>query len=308
MTLDDFQKSSGIPAEEQILLLNNPGFPGSWQPVFRTHVERLGSSLLARLTHRLLRRLGFHPDLKRPASTRWFLGHNTQSADHVKDTLFDLLQMIEEQPQRTITILMGKGDYELTPEIADRLPPNIQRLTGNNLNVQHPKLGYLPMGRDFRNQADLPDFLGPQAEKTHLCYCNFSVDTHPVRETIYRHVKGKPFIEFDHMGQFRSYSISRREFLSKLAASRFVICPRGAAIDTFRLWDCLYLGTIPIVVKEAIFHDQLADLPILFLDRVDDFEKLDEARLEKTYENFLEREFNYTKLKMSHWIDLAGGD
>ena len=94
----------------------------------------------------------------------------------------------------------------------------------------------------------------------------------------------------------------------KLAASRFVACPRGAAIDTFRLWDCLYLGTIPIVVKEAIFHDQLADLPILFLDRVDDFEKLDEARLEKTYENFLEMEFNYTKLKMSHWIDLAGGD
>ena len=110
------------------------------------------------------------------------------------------------------------------------------------------------------------------------------------------------FAKFDHMGKFLKYSISREEFYEKLLLSKFAVCPRGNAIDTFRLWDCLYLGVIPIVVKEAIFHEMLIDLPILFIDKPEDFGLLTESRLEEVYLNMLETEWNYEKLRLSFWM------
>jgi hypothetical protein len=222
--------------------------------------------------------------------------------DHPGEVLHTLFRNIEKRPRERFRVLMGKGDYELTPDIADQLPSNLDRLIGNNLNVHHPRMAYLPMGRDFRNKDELPDFLQPRSRKTRLCYCNFSLGMHPDRETVYRHIKEKSFVDFDHMGRFLEYPISRHEFLSKLAASKFAICPRGNALDTFRLWDCLYLGSIPVVVKEAVFHEQLTDLPILFLEHVDDYATLDEAQLENIYESFLRREFDFSKLKLNYWI------
>jgi hypothetical protein len=62
MTLDEFQKSPGIRAEEQILLLNNPAFPGPWRPVFRPFVERGRLTLPERLVHGTLRRLGLQSE------------------------------------------------------------------------------------------------------------------------------------------------------------------------------------------------------------------------------------------------------
>ena len=105
------------------------------------------------------------------------------------------------------------------------------------------------------------------------------------------------------MGNFLAYSIPRQEFLTKLATAKFCICPRGNAIDTFRLWDCLYVGTIPIVVREAVFHEQLSDLPILFLDHYSEYRQLSAEFLERTYETYLRTAFNYSKLDVRYWLD-----
>ena len=88
-----------------------------------------------------------------------------------------------------------------------------------------------------------------------------------------------------------------------MAASKFAICPRGKGIDTFRLWDCLYVGTIPIVVKEAVFHESIKNLPILFLDNYDDYANLTEDFLNETYQKFLEQQFDYRKLLLSFWLN-----
>lgn len=88
-----------------------------------------------------------------------------------------------------------------------------------------------------------------------------------------------------------------------MSESKFTICPRGNGIDTFRLWDSLYLGAIPIVVKEAVFHQYLDDLPILFLDSYEDFAKLNREFLVENYQNMLRKKYNYNKLLLSYWIN-----
>jgi len=237
-----------------------------------------------------------------------FYGSHTRSTDDLLTSVafHRTLLQIRRKTGRYAMIL-GKGDYLLDETIEALLPPNLHRLWGNNLSAPGEKLRYFPMGRDFRSLAEIRA-TAPTPHKTMLCYVNYSLNTHPVRPMIFEAIKDKDFMLFEHMGNFLQYSKTRVDFMTRLAASKFAVCPRGNAIETFRMWDSLSLGAIPIVVKEAAFHDQLSDLPILFLDDAKDFGALTAAFLEETYQTFLDRPFNMEKLKLSYWLDRVYDD
>ena len=98
------------------------------------------------------------------------------------------------------------------------------------------------------------------------------------------------------MGIFLKYSISRDTFFERLGNSKFTICPRGNAPDTFRLYDSIYAGSIPIVVKEH-FHDLkiFENIPILFLNNESDFKDLTSDFLNKKYIELRSKLKNYYK-------------
>jgi hypothetical protein len=88
----------------------------------------------------------------------------------------------------------------------------------------------------------------------------------------------------ENMRTFLNYSISRDQFFERLGNAKFTICPRGNALDTFRFYDAIYSGSIPIVVKERFHELELfKDIPILFLEKIEDFNTLTEEFLEKKY-------------------------
>ena len=59
------------------------------------------------------------------------------------------------------------------------------------------------------------------------------------------------------------------EYWDMLAKSAYVISPPGGGIDCHRIWEALYLNTIPIVQNHASFS-QFKHLPILFIDNWED--------------------------------------
>ena len=64
----------------------------------------------------------------------------------------------------------------------------------------------------------------------------------------------------------------------------FVACPEGNGIDTHRLWEALYLRTIPIVEKNKISDFFIkAKLPVMILNKWSDLSKLNENDLQKIY-------------------------
>ena len=107
------------------------------------------------------------------------------------------------------------------------------------------------------------------------------------------------------------YSISRNKFFQRLSDSKFVICPRGAAPDTFRFYDSIYAGAIPIIVKEK-YHDEeyFDDIRILFLGSIKDFKSLTEEFLNEQYEllspklkNYYEGiDFNHFFKKLNNYL------
>jgi hypothetical protein len=76
----------------------------------------------------------------------------------------------------------------------------------------------------------------------------------------------------------------RIEFLSKLRRFGFVACPVGNGIDTHRVWETLYMGGVPIVLRNPIVEELLKDLPHLVVT----------SWKEIASREFLEREWNRT--------------
>jgi hypothetical protein len=228
-----------------------------------------------------------------------FIGSHTNSIDSL-DHIKKYFEVISKKPY-TYIIIVGKGDGTL---YLDRIPINIKYIFATNTDYYHPIIKFLPMGSDFRsissfkksdiNKANINKANINNKERNILCYCNFSLDTHKSRINIFNYIKNKSFITFESMGTFLKYSISRDTFFERLGNSKFTICPRGNARDTFRFYDSIYSGSIPIVVREQFHNLKLFDnIPILFLNHELDFEDLTEEFLEKKYIELMPKVKNY---------------
>ena len=114
----------------------------------------------------------------------------------------------------------------------------------------------------------------------------------------------------EHVGLNQNRDLSESTFYNyyeTIAKTKFMICPRGCGLDTYRLWDCLYLGCIPIVVKYDGYRD-FEDLPILFIEKWEDYLTLTEDYLNQKYSEMIDKIYNYNKLKFSWWENLIPSD
>ena len=63
------------------------------------------------------------------------------------------------------------------------------------------------------------------------------------------------------------------ENVKRLAQYKWCICPEGNGVDTYRLWEAMYLGCVPIVLKspfiDALMHYTGGELPIYVVDAWD---------------------------------------
>ena len=92
------------------------------------------------------------------------------------------------------------------------------------------------------------------AEKTYLASF-IGKDTHPVRPDLYRLFSGNPdyavFDSVDNVGLFRSL----------MHQSKFALCPQGRCPATFRMYEAIQLGVVPVYISDHFW------LP--FEDRID---------------------------------------
>lgn len=121
--------------------------------------------------------------------------------------------------------------------------------------------------------------------KKHLLYLNFSLGTNKIRENVLNIFLNKGFIKND--------KLPWKKYINFLAEHKFCIAPIGNGPDTHRLWECLYLGVIPISEKHPCLYPHFKDLPILW---VDTYEEVNKEMLEK-----IEIKGILEKTKLSYW-------
>jgi hypothetical protein len=89
------------------------------------------------------------------------------------------------------------------------------------------------------------------------------------------------------------------------AEAKFVFCPSGLGLDTFRLWESLVLGAIPVVESNKGGLDRTyGSLPVLV---VRSFEDVTAPLLREAYGCFRRHAgvFSYEHLTMGYWVDVV---
>jgi hypothetical protein len=190
---------------------------------------------------------------------------------------------------------------KINKEIVSAIEQNNLYLFTHSVSINHPRIFFVPIGVFPR----FDHFHLNTMDKEILCYANFglAIDRwfgNP-RKQVLNIINKKNFIIKENIEDthiLNRNSLDFNYFYEKIAKSKFAICPRGCGIDTYRLWDCISLGCIPIIEKYD-GHSAFSDLPILFLDNIDAFADLTEDYLNGLYDEFLQKDFNYEHLKLS---------
>jgi len=129
-------------------------------------------------------------------------------------------------------------------------------------------------------------------------YVSVKVANHPSREQFLDQVSSMPGVvvrEPSHTPEGRlSYLKSLREF-------PFVLAPRGNGVDTHRIWETLYLGGIPIVLRNKSIVPLARDLPVVLLRRWTDL--MDSRLMGEELARIRQTRWNPARLRMSSWIE-----
>jgi hypothetical protein len=69
-------------------------------------------------------------------------------------------------------------------------------------------------------------------------------------------------------------NVSAIENIFRLKEYEFCICPEGNGVDTHRLWEALYLKTVPVVIKSEFTNILLKNnVPVVVLDNWSDYDE-----------------------------------
>lgn len=92
-----------------------------------------------------------------------------------------------------------------------------------------------------------------KSEKTKLCSFTGSL-THPIRSKMYNEFIDKSDCEI-FVKQWNA-SVKENEYESYLSSalkSKFLLCPRGYGLNSFRLYEAFQLGCVPVIISDNMF-------------------------------------------------------
>jgi len=222
---------------------------------------------------------------------------------HIQNlSLHKAQEWINHSDQNHNTILVcSSGDVELNKPLS--LTSYIKKVYTTNCNIPPDDIYQgIPYGTLPRQASMIANFLN-NTTKNILAYANFGIGSHRSRPSIWNIVQQKDFIYKWRPSEPNGTPHSEEThaiYFDHLARSKFCICPRGNGIDTYRMWECLMLNTIPIVTKSDMIEHFKYDLPIL---DIDDYNILTEQFLNDKYEEMSNKIFNKNFLSIEYWIN-----
>lgn len=230
---------------------------------------------------------------------------NNSTIIYIRTDLLDaFLKNIYHKLNNKYIIITHNSDKYVGKEYIDIL--NDEKITtwfSQNINIEHEKLFAIPIGIansqwKHGNLEILKKIMNMNIEKVNLLYSNFKTNTNTKERTLAKNILIKNGFAFTEP------NLSWETYLIELKKSKFSICPYGNGIDCHRIWESLYLDTIPIVISH-VSYSQFNELPMLMIS---DWNIITKKFLDEQYEiikhNKLNNYYKYEKLYMDYWINI----
>lgn len=168
-------------------------------------------------------------------------------------------------------------------------------VTTQHQNYEHPKVVSIPLGVYQVTKPAVLNHIGmpspPTRDQLLMINDNGKKHRHEILDVV--------ISNFNHTVSNSYKSGKYRRYVEELHRSKFILSPSGLAWDCYRIWDALYLGTVPIIEKFGRLVDgwrwTLEDLPVLWVDY---FDEVTPEYLEKRYYEIAANanSYNYEKL------------
>jgi hypothetical protein len=161
-------------------------------------------------------------------------------------------------------ILTHNSDYEIDSKYINVLNI-VKNQYSQNCLISHKNLTPIPIGIENNMWFD-HEILHKIRNRNNInkekgIYFYFSLSTHFSRNECYEKLKNK---------LVWNTKLSKEEYFIELKKHKYAICPRGNGTDTHRIWECLYLDVIPIMLKQDYFG--IDKLPIIYLNNWDELD------------------------------------
>jgi len=214
-------------------------------------------------------------------------------------------ELFDEIKDLSAKLIIITHNSDINIDDTFEIPNSVKYWFAQNVNVVNDKIISIPIG--LENKRWYPDAHKKQKIVSKVTYCskkiknllylNHNINNNVLeRQDLYKILKEKSWVTTDHGKNGQDFD----KYVDNIYNHKFMVCPNGNGIDTHRLWECLYLNTIPIV-KSNINTQFYKDLPICFVDSWDD---ITQEFLNKDYERIIDSTCNYEKLKISYWRKL----
>ena len=184
--------------------------------------------------------------------------------------------------------------------------PCARKIYAVNCTVSHPSVFKIPLGfpdvnvrklpHHNKRPFDLQDY-EIHTEKTGLCYMNFNLyNTDEVKFQIVKHTRTYCRQVFEKCSWIDKdeEKIEYKQFMEKLSKYKFALCPVGFGIDTHRFYECVAVGTRPIILSSPLNEMYSVFNPLI----VNNWSEVTKEFLESQPEYIP----NYEALKLKYWI------
>jgi hypothetical protein len=183
----------------------------------------------------------------------------------------------------------------------DKAPPNLIKWFAQNVCVEDPRLESIPIGLEnsqwfpeLKKIQKLETIINLQKNSINLVYANFNISTNVEERSKAYEVCNSLTHVTKHFGKNgEDYD----NYLKNLKHHDFIICPPGNGEDTHRLWETLYIGSIPIV-KKTINTSYYKNLPICYIN---DWQQIADQNFLIEQKNMLKSKTNLQMLDFDYW-------
>lgn len=160
----------------------------------------------------------------------------------------------------------------------------VKQVLGTNLQEVEGFSTALPLGlTNNTNESELHRIFGNLSHFTNAwdspgqlvsrglsVLVGFTENTNPIRKKLLKILLNEkvPFSVTYHDVTFSDHG--RIDFLSKSRSHDMVLCPEGNGFDTHRFWETLYMGGVPVVVKNPYLNPLYRLYPCVVLNSWND--------------------------------------
>lgn len=198
------------------------------------------------------------------------------------------------------TLITHNSDINITERYKEVLDiPNLKKWFAQNVMYKHYKLNSIPIGipnpKWQIGQADtFKEVMDEKIDKIDMVCASYDIHTNLSERRYCQEQTGIKILKNGIQG--KTTKKEHKEYLQRIASHYFSLCPNGNGIDTHRIWESLYMRTIPIC-SDSINIRFYEHYPIIILKDWGEFKSLElsEALYKEKWSIFEPLDFSFEK-------------